>query len=126
MPETPLSKWLNIKYLDWQRQFGRKPVTDFSVWLGLENATVNHWLNGARSRPSAEHIDVLAYKLGDLTVYELVGYPTPDPLLLRVKMEWDTLPEETRAFIDRELEKAEEELEQGTEVLKPFTPKTMG
>lgn len=123
MPDNEFSKWLNDKFLDWQRAFGRKPVTDFAEWLGLEPATVNHWLNGIRRPSSPEYLDVLAYKLGDLSCYAMLGYPTPDELLLRVKMEWDTLPEETRAFIDRELGKREKELEQGKEISKRLTPK---
>ena len=125
MPQTPFTKWLNDHYLDWQKSHGRASERAFAEWLGFKPPTFNHWTNGER-KPGAEDCDVLAYRLNDVRCYELLGFPTPDPLLLRLKMEWDSLPEETRAFIERELEKAEKEIEQGKQVPKPFTPKAMG
>ena len=48
-----------------------------------------------RRLPSPADCDVLAYHLKDPSIYALAGHPTPDPLLLRIKMEWDDSTEIT-------------------------------
>ena len=106
VPKIDITQWLNNHYLDWQREFGVRPEKDFAEWLGVNSKTFNHWRNGRR-KPSAEDCDILAYKLKDMACYEILGFPTPDPLLLRVKMEWETLSDEQQVAIGEIL--AEEE-----------------
>jgi len=101
----PIQTWLNDKYLEWQRQFGRAPEKAFAEWLGIKPSRLNTWVNGTR-KPQPEDCDVLAYKLNDFRCYDIMGYTRPDPLLLKLKMEWDQLPEETQVEIGKALEKA--------------------
>lgn len=115
VPQTPFTKWLNDHYLDWQKQHGRASEKAFALWLGFKPTTFNHYTNGERE-PSRDDCDVLAYRLNDVSCYKLLGYPTPNALLLRLKMEFDLLPEETQADIGKILEKAERKrVAQGTE-----------
>lgn len=125
MAQSAFTKWLNDHYLDWQKSHGRASEKAFAEWLGFKPTTFNHWTNGER-KPGAEDCDILAYMLNDTGCYAMLGFPTPDPLLLRIKMEWDLLPEETRAAINRDLEKAENDLDRGKVLSKRFSGKTVG
>ena len=112
-PYNPLvpefASWLEKHYIQWQADREKRgSIRQFSDWLGIDHRLISRWMNGER-KPGPDHLDTLAYKFNDLSCYELLGYPTPDKLLLRIKMEWDSLPEETRAAVGRVLEKAEHE-----------------
>lgn len=119
-PST-IKQWLDQHYLDWQRDHGTAPEKAFAEWLGVNPKTYNHWSNGRR-KPGPDDCDILAYKLRDLSCYSLLGYPTPDPLLLQVKMEWDSLSDETQAAIGDILKGAEDESKSGDKPISRLSP----
>jgi transcriptional regulator with XRE-family HTH domain len=79
MKETPLSKWLNARFLKWQSDSGRKRTTvEFAKYLGLGRGTVTQWMDGARERPKALYVQKLAEKLGP-DLYDVLGLARPEP-----------------------------------------------
>lgn len=76
----PFSKWLETKYLDWQKDRGERVLqNEFAGWLGISKQLLSQYLNG-RSVPTGERIGQLAEKLGP-EVYDALGLRRPDPLL---------------------------------------------
>ena len=104
--DMAFSNWLEKKYLEWQIKHGRKSVTEFSNWLGVERSLVTKWMNEKGRKPSMENTFILAQKLG-MEVYAVLGLPRPDPLLFRLQALLDMLTEQERAAIEAALNKAE-------------------
>ena len=84
-----IAKWLNDKFLDLQKQSGRRwTVTEFSEYLDCPQSLVSRWLM-AKGIPGLKYIDNLA-RLGD-DIYPLVNLPRPDPFERRVTAILDSL-----------------------------------
>jgi len=105
METTDFAKWLGNKFLDWQRrQGGPRPAKEFAEWLGFENMTVNHWLNG-NHRPTHGNAYMLSFKLG-LEVYDVLGFHRPDEDLYQVEVHWHKLKDEEKAAIMKIVQRA--------------------
>lgn len=91
-------QFLELKFLEWQRESGgRKTVLEFAKHIGVSQQTISMWWNGERL-PEAANIQKLAKRLG-LEVYDVLGLPRPDEQLHYVQKLWDLLnPEERRAL----------------------------
>jgi transcriptional regulator with XRE-family HTH domain len=125
MAEYPeFSKWLYTKYLEWQQHVGgRKTLTEFAAWLDIGNATVNQWING-QARPRPEFAFRLAQRLG-LEVYQILGLPSPDPLLFEVQRNWSKFTDEDKALIGKLLEEQQKRDEAKTQK-QPSLPAPKG
>ena len=72
MDKEKVSQWITDKFLDWQKQSGkRKTITEFAEYLGVGNTTLTKWMNGDRT-PRGIYIEMVARKLGD-EIYALLG-----------------------------------------------------
>ena len=105
MKTTDFASWLENKFLDWQkRQGGRRTAGEFAEWLGFENMTVNHWLNGHR-RPIRGNVYLLALKLG-LEIYDVLEMPRPDEGLYQVDVHWHMLKDDEKAAMSKIVQRA--------------------
>jgi transcriptional regulator with XRE-family HTH domain len=81
-PEKPkaFSVYLENKYLDWQKSGGgRRSLTDFAEYLGVDKGVLSNWMNAKRV-PNGASIPLLVGKFGP-TVYDTLGLIRPDPLV---------------------------------------------
>ncbi len=105
MTKLDFAKWIEKRYLDWQqRKGGRRTASEFAEWLGFENMTVNHWLNG-KHIPKHGNVYILALKLG-LEIYDVLGMPRPDEGLYQVDVHWHMLKDEEKAAINKITQRA--------------------
>jgi transcriptional regulator with XRE-family HTH domain len=75
MKQMEFKDWIAQKYREWSR--GKKSETQFAIYLGVSQATMNAWINGSRGLPkSAKIIRSLADKLGP-EIYEIIGLQRP-------------------------------------------------
>lgn len=96
--------WIEDKYKQWSR--GKKSETQFAIYLGVSQATMNAWINGSRGYPkSAKIIRSLAEKLGP-EIYEIIGLQRPpEPPDIRDQLIEAGFPAD---FVDALLETREE------------------
>lgn len=108
------TKFINRAFVQYQNREGRPMLkTDFAEYLGIDLATLSHWLNGRRDAPNdSELLDRLAAKLGT-EVYEAAGRSArlPDlPSLRRISRVLPSLPPEVQetfaAFAEQAAEAA--------------------
>src|SRR3989304_7193714 len=99
MPEkTPLSKWLDKKYLEWQTNEGEsKNVSEFADYLDVNRSLLSFWMNGSRE-PNEENRIKIALKLG-FEVYDVIGMERPNLLYLYTNRNWDNVPEKIQKQI---------------------------
>jgi transcriptional regulator with XRE-family HTH domain len=96
--KTPLSKWLDKKYLEWQiKEEESKNVTEFADYLGVNRSLLSYWMNGSRE-PSEDNLIKIAFKLG-FEVYDILGQKRPNILHLYASRNWDKLPEKEQIRI---------------------------
>lgn len=84
-----ISKYFKKKMWEWQAGDGTKTQLEFAEYLGVEEGTLNKWINGER-RPNIENVELLAKKL-DMKLYDLLGLLRPDPDLEEIVEYWDDL-----------------------------------
>jgi hypothetical protein len=105
MATINFGKWLETKFLEWQRQEGgRRTAGEFSEWLGFGNTTANQWLNG-RHVPARGNAQALALKLG-LEVYDVLGLSRPDEALYQVNVSWHILKDDEKAAVGKVIQRA--------------------
>jgi hypothetical protein len=91
--KTPVSEWLDKHFLKWQMDSGgSKTLVEFAAYLGVSRDSLNNWINRG-SKPEPKSVDILASKLDDPTIYELMGLPSPDPRLLAIIGHWGEAPD---------------------------------
>jgi transcriptional regulator with XRE-family HTH domain len=92
VPEkSPLAKWLENKYLEWQTKKGeRKTISEFADYLDVNRSLLSFWMNGARI-PNEENIIKIAEKLG-FEIYDVLDMERPNPLHFYVDRNWHKLP----------------------------------
>jgi transcriptional regulator with XRE-family HTH domain len=101
---TTFSKYLEMKYLEWQRQTGgRRTVAEFANHLGVSQQTVSSWWNYDKI-PQGENIQKIALKLG-LEVYDILGIPRPDSDLHYIQTYWDEFTQEERQALKEQAER---------------------
>lgn len=101
MTKTPLARWLNARFLEWQLQEGeRKNLTQFAEYLGMSQAYLSMCITGVRESVSQEMAERIARRLGD-EIYVLLGKQAPDPVYSYVTRNWERLsPEQQRQVKD--------------------------
>lgn len=88
--KTPLAKWLDKKYLEWQTQEGEsKTVIEFADYLDVNRSLLSYWMNGSRE-PTDENLIKIGMKLG-FEVYDFVNKKRPNRLLLYASRNWEYL-----------------------------------
>lgn len=108
-------KWndfINREFVKFQSREGRPMLkTDFAEYLGVDLATLSHWLNNRRAAPSDTLIlDKLAEKLGT-DVYTAADRPARMPnnaSLARIARVLPTVPPEVQETFARWFEEAAE------------------
>lgn len=71
-----MESYLLKEFRAWEAETGRKQtVTSFAKYLGVKQATLSRWMNGA-SMPEGDNLHRLAIKLGD-EVYSIAGQDKP-------------------------------------------------
>lgn len=107
MPKkTPLTKWLDKKYLEWQTQEEEsKTVIEFADYLDVNRSLLSYWMNGKRT-PNAENCEKISLKLGN-EIYDVLEIPRPNPYLQNLNRRWEFLPEEVQKKFSDEAEKYE-------------------
>ncbi len=93
MTNIEISRWLELKYLDWQRDQGaRRTIKEFAAYLGIPQTTFTNYLKGKRT-PSGDHVHRIASALGS-EIYALVGMiDTEDIEIRRLMSMYDHLDE---------------------------------
>lgn len=96
MAETEFSKWLTVRFLEYQAaQKRRVTVEEFAQYLGgVHQVTVSRWMNGTRT-PDQGYVSMLADRFGD-EVYDMLDLPRPDPRLQAIIANWKCLTDEQR------------------------------
>lgn len=88
-------EFLFEKFLDWQREVGRKSQKDFAEYLGVPPTSYSTWIN-TNSKPGDEYIPILAKKLGD-EVYDILGRARPLSPVKQKLFNWINNLSETEA-----------------------------
>ncbi len=84
-------EYLERKYLEWQNKQGkRKTIEDFAKYLGVSRPILSMWMNGSR-KPGLENIRLLSTIFG-LEIYDILGYPRPNPLFAYTERNWKNIP----------------------------------
>lgn len=74
---TPLIKWFERKYLEYQMENGLKSLKEFSDIIGISRPYLSLILSGERSEIS-EHLAMsIAKTLRDYTLLDILGYDRP-------------------------------------------------
>lgn len=96
--------WFEQKFIQWRsRQPSRKAtLNQFAAEIGINRDVLNtYMLRG--SAPEGDNLMRVGLALG-WTIYELVGEPRPDPLLVYVTVNWSCLSDEDKRAIARMLD----------------------
>lgn len=100
--------WMYDRHKEWRE--GRTQTDSsyvlFGKWIGLEDGTIDAYMNGRR-RPSGDNLVLIASKLG-LGIYDAVGVPRPTGSLMRIIVNWESIPEHLREQYARDIEAAAE------------------
>ncbi len=84
-------EYLERKYLNWQNRLGkRKTIDEFARLLGVSRPSITMWMNGSR-KPGLENIRLLSAIFG-LEIYDILGYPRPNPLYAYAERNWKYIP----------------------------------
>lgn len=95
------SEYLESQYLEWQRAQGkRKTIEDFAAWIGVSRPLLNMWMNGNR-KPGKESLKLLSGIFGN-EVYDVLGYPRPNPYLQKINQLFENLSEEQQRRLAEE------------------------
>lgn len=98
------SKFLEDKYLKWQiQQGGRGSQSEFAKYLGVQPATLSHWLSGTR-KPDYQSCVLLSDKLGD-EIFIICDFLPPDEKLRYIITSWSSLADYAKQEIEAILEK---------------------
>ena len=118
--QTPVSKWLTNRFLDWQRDQGElKSVSEFAEFLGVSQSVASKWLNGVQP-PKGLYVERLAEKLG-IEIYDVLGLerpatPRPDPQVAEMMTLYNQAPKKEsllewlRLFSQMSVEQREKEI----------------
>jgi transcriptional regulator with XRE-family HTH domain len=93
MEKNAFTEFLENSFVKWQSQMGkRKTIKEFSEYLGVSRPLLSMWMLG-RQRPGPKNIELLANKLGP-EVYDVLGFPRPNPDLQALMAAWNYIPSE--------------------------------
>lgn len=92
MSSHPFASFLERKYLEWQLKVGRKSQAEFARLMGVSRAALTMWMNGTHL-PDMESAKKIASILGN-EVYDVLGYPTPNPYLQKINQVFERLSPE--------------------------------
>lgn len=107
---TPITKWLDQKFLDWQQeQGGSRTLIEFADWLGIKQPTLSHYMTGRRT-PNGKAAMILGAKLG-WEIFDLLGWQRPDPVLQRIAQIWDNITDEQQKELAEMAQRMAEENE---------------
>lgn len=102
--KTPLAKWLDKKYLEWQTQEGEsKTVIEFATYLDVNRSLLSFWMNGSRE-PSEENLIKIALKLG-FEIYDILEKERPNILHLYATRNWKMVPQKIQLEIAKMIAK---------------------
>ncbi len=74
-----LSEWLNLKFLEWEREQGkRKTLVQFAEYLGVSRISLDGWMKN-KYQPKGINLAKIASKLG-YEIYDVLGIPRPMPV----------------------------------------------
>lgn len=97
---TPFSRWLDNKFLDWQKKMGgTQYLSDFADYIDFPAPTVSMWINSKREPKGYQVIRKLADKLGEDVFVVLSQESDIDPLLQFIAQYWSHIPDELRRNI---------------------------
>jgi transcriptional regulator with XRE-family HTH domain len=102
-----LSKWLEIKYIDWMKKMGEvASQREFAEYLDLKPVSLSNYLNG-KQMPVGGTVEKLADKLGP-EIYDVLGLVRPDKQLQELTSVWHKLDQEIKDQILRMAKKGQE------------------
>jgi transcriptional regulator with XRE-family HTH domain len=78
MMRSELSKWLEKKYLEWQLENGMASISEFAEYLNMSQSYVSHIMNDVRNSIGLKTAVKIANKLGDDSIYKILGYEMPE------------------------------------------------
>ena len=102
--KTPLSKWLDKKYLEWQTKEGEsKNVNEFADYLDVNRSLLSFWMNGKRI-PNEENLVKIALKLG-FEIYDVLELDRPNILHLYATRNWNNVPKKLQLELAKTIAK---------------------
>lgn len=109
MPEkTPIAKWLDRKFLEWQTNEGEsKTVSEFADYLDVNRSLLSFWMNGSRE-PNEDNLIKIAFKLG-FEVYDVLEKKRPNILHLYASRNWDKAPKKVQQDLAKIISKYADE-----------------
>jgi transcriptional regulator with XRE-family HTH domain len=106
MTTENFSQWLEKKYIEWISESGRRrTLAEFSDFLRIPRPLLSRYLNGSRV-PKYSNADQIAAHLGP-EVYTVLGYRSPDEMLLSLQSHWNLLNDRERAQIEKIVDRLE-------------------
>ena len=103
MVKTEFSQYLEKFYLNWQLEYGRASIREFSKWLDINHAMVIQWMNG-NGKPGPKSIPKLSRKLGP-EIYDIFDLPRPPKVIYDLVDNYDKIPESDREEFDADFDK---------------------
>ena len=91
--------WIRQKYIEWSK--GSKSESQFAVYLGISQASLNAWFNGIRGKPTSPKIVNRLIRVYGDEVYDVLGLDRPGE-----SASFESLPTDFRrrlAEADREI-----------------------
>ena len=104
MPENRLGKWFEKKYLEYQMENGLCTLKEFAEFLGISRPYLSLLLNGERTDLSQHVALMIAERLNDYALLEMLGIDRPPETLLppELRSNLDSAVEEiSRTYRDR-------------------------
>ena len=84
-----VKEWFTNKYLDWEKACGRpKSVTEFSLYLGLKQASGSAYINGTRI-PSYKTTLQICEKLNDYSLLDILDFQITESLIKSIIVKED-------------------------------------
>ena len=119
MMRSEFSKWMEKKYLEWQLENGKASISEFAEFLQLSQSYVSQIMNSTRATIGLKTAVKIANKLGDESIYAILGYEMPEtqeelidslPAALRSDLK-SALREIRETFKERKITSSSEEAE---------------
>jgi transcriptional regulator with XRE-family HTH domain len=78
MTMSPLAIWFEKKFLEWQMEHGRSSLDEFAKVLQISRGYLSQILNGDRETIGMKSAILIANRLNDHSILDILGYSKQD------------------------------------------------
>lgn len=97
--KNPLAEYFEKNFLTWQLEHGRSTVEAFAQFLGVSKGYMSGLMNGKKTQVSPALAFVIASRLDDYEILDILGYARPDGIFIPSSLPSD-LRERLRLALD--------------------------